>query len=49
LANATIKYGLALANKGWQKALADDANLAKGLNVHEGKIMYEAVAKAHNL
>jgi len=48
LANATIKYGLALANKGWQRALADDANLAKGLNVHEGKIMYEAVAKAHN-
>jgi len=49
LANATIKYGLALANKGWQKALADDAALTKGLNVHEGKIMYEAVAKAHNL
>ena len=49
LANATIGYGLALANKGWQKAIADDANLAKGLNVHEGKIMYEAVAKAHNL
>ena len=49
LANATIKYGLALANKGWEKALADDADLAKGLNVHEGKIYYEAVAKAHNL
>ena len=49
LANATIKYGLALANKGWQKALADDAGLAKGLNVHDGKVMYEAVAKAHNL
>jgi alanine dehydrogenase len=49
LANATIKYGLALANKGWQKALDEDANLAKGLNVHEGKIMYGAVAKAHNL
>ena len=28
LANATIKYGLALANKGWQRALADDADLA---------------------
>ncbi len=49
LANATIKYGLALANKGWEKAIADDANLAKGLNVHEGKIMYKAVADAHNL
>ena len=49
LANATIKYGLALANKGWEKAIADDANLAKGLNVHEGKIMYQAVAEAHKL
>ncbi len=49
LANATIKYGLTLANKGWQKAVADDAALAKGLNVHEGKIYYDAVAKAHNL
>ena len=49
LANATIKYGLALANKGWEKALADDAGLNKGLNVHEGKIYYAAVAKAHNL
>ena len=49
LANATIKYGLALANKGWEKAIADDVNLAKGLNVHEGKIMYKAVADAHNL
>ena len=49
LANATIKYGLALANKGWEKALADNADLAKGLNVHAGKIYYEAVAKAHNL
>jgi alanine dehydrogenase len=48
LANATIKYGLTLANKGWQRAVADDANLAKGLNVHEGKIYYDAVAKAHN-
>jgi alanine dehydrogenase len=49
LANATIKYALALANKGWEKACADDAALAKGLNVHEGKIMYSAVAQAHGL
>ena len=49
LANATIKYGLTLASKGWQKATQDDAALAKGLNVHEGKIYYDAVAKAHNL
>ena len=49
LANATIKYALALANKGWEKACADDAALAKGLNVHEGKIMYSAVVQAHGL
>ena len=49
LANATIGYGLSLANKGWQRAIDDDAGLALGLNVHEGKIMYAAVAKAHNL
>ena len=49
LANATIGYGLSLANKGWQRAIAEDASLALGLNVHEGKIVYAAVAKAHNL
>ena len=49
LANATIGYGLSLANKGWQRAIADDASLALGLNVHEGKIVYAAVAKALNL
>ena len=47
LSNATLKYSLALANKGWQKALEDDAGLAAGLNVHGGKIMYAAVAAAH--
>jgi alanine dehydrogenase len=49
LANATIKYGLTLANKGWQRATDEDAALARGLNVHAGKIYYDAVAKAHNL
>ena len=47
LSNATLKYSLALANKGWQAAAAEDAALAAGLNVHEGKIMYAAVAAAH--
>jgi alanine dehydrogenase len=47
LSNATLKYSLALANKGWQKACEEDAGLAAGLNVHEGKIMYAAVAAAH--
>ena len=47
LSNATLKYSLALANKGWEQAMADDSGLAAGLNVHEGKIMYAAVAAAH--
>jgi alanine dehydrogenase len=47
LSNATLKYSLALANKGWEHAMNDDAGLAAGLNVHDGKIMYAAVAAAH--
>jgi alanine dehydrogenase len=49
LSNATIKYAQALANKGWERALNDDAALSAGLNVHDGKIMYAAVATAHGL
>jgi len=49
LANATIKYALALANKGWEQACADDPALERGLNVHDGKVLYKAVADAHNL
>lgn len=47
LTNATLPYALSLANHGWQTACEKDANLAKGLNVHEGKIYYSAVAEAH--
>lgn len=49
LSNATLPYALALANKGWQAALVADPALAKGLNVHEGKVYYQAVAEAHGL
>ncbi len=49
LSNATLPYALALANNGWQAALAADPALAKGLNVHEGKVYYQAVAEAHGL
>jgi alanine dehydrogenase len=49
LANATIKYALAIANKGWQGACADDPALARGLNAHEGEIRYQAIATAHGL
>jgi alanine dehydrogenase len=47
LTNATLPYALALANQGWAVACAKDPNLAKGLNAHEGKIYYSAVAEAH--
>jgi alanine dehydrogenase len=45
LNNATLPFTLALANKGYKKALQDDPHLANGLNVHEGAIAHEAVAK----
>jgi alanine dehydrogenase len=47
LTNATLPYALSLANHGWEAAIAKDSALAKGLNVHAGKIRYEAVAVAH--
>jgi alanine dehydrogenase len=49
LANATIGYAIAIANKGWEKAVGEDPSLGYGLNVHDGQIRYAAVAKAHNL
>lgn len=49
LSNATLPYALKLANKGWQEALAADSALLKGLNVHDGKVYYQAVADAHGL
>lgn len=49
LSNATLRYVTALADKGWQEALRQDAGLALGLNVHNGDIYYRAVAEAHGL
>jgi alanine dehydrogenase len=46
LNNATIAHALTLANKGWKRALKDNAHLKNGLNVAEGKVTYEAVALA---
>jgi alanine dehydrogenase len=45
LNNATLPFALALANKGYKQALQDDPHLANGLNVHEGAIAHEAVAR----
>jgi len=46
LGNATMPFMLALAKKGWKKACADDPHLLNGLNVHDGKLTYEAVGTA---
>jgi alanine dehydrogenase len=44
LNNATLPFGLAIMDKGWKKALADDVHLRNGLNVASGKVTYKAVA-----
>ncbi len=49
LNNATLPFGLALANKGARQAFADHPHLKNGLNVALGKVTYKAVADAHGL
>ena len=49
LTNATLPYALALANKGFEAAIADDAGLREGVNTYAGKLTYEAVAVSQNL
>ena len=49
LTNATLRYALALADKGWQQACKDDPALAKGLNIVEGRIVFKAVADVFHL
>lgn len=45
LTNATLPFALQLARKGAKQAMLDDPHLLNGLNVHAGKITYEAVAQ----
>jgi alanine dehydrogenase len=47
LTNATLPYALTLAKLGWKAACEADKALASGLNIHDGKVMYSAVAQAH--
>ena len=49
LTNATLPYVLALAHKGFAGAIRDDPVLAKGVNVHEGRVTNQPVAEAHGL
>lgn len=49
LTNATLPYTLKLADKGWKEACREDPTLALGLNVVNGKVVYEAVAETFGL
>ena len=49
LGNSTLPYMLELANKGWKRACSENPHLANGLNVHDGKVTYQAVADALGL
>lgn len=49
LTGATLPYALEIANKGWRRALRENPALARGANVVEGHVVYEAVARAHGL
>ncbi len=49
LTNATLPYALQIADKGWRQAMRDNREILLGGNVIDGKITYEAVAKAFDL
>jgi len=49
LAGATLPYGLQIANKGFERAVADDAALALGVNTYRTKLTIPSVAEAHKL
>lgn len=49
LTNATVPFVLALAEKGWKQACKDDASLALGLNIVEGKVVYKAIAEVFGM
>src|SRR5262245_50039407 len=49
LNNATLPFVLTLAAKGYKRALGDDPHFLKGLNVHRGHVIHQAVAAALGL
>lgn len=49
LSNMTTPFVLALADKGWRRALSEDEHLRQGLNVHDGRITSRSVADALKL
>ena len=49
LTNATLEYALQIANKGWKRAVQENICLAKGVNVADGQVTYQAVAESLEL
>lgn len=49
LTNVTLPYALQIANKGWQKAMKENYELQRGLNMAYGEITHEAVAEAFEM
>ncbi len=49
LNNATLPFIIALANKGYKKALLEDPHLLNGLNIYRGKVTHKSVAESQNL
>lgn len=49
LTNATLPYAIQLANKGWVKACQDNRELALGLNIIKGDVVYDKVAETFDL
>ena len=49
LNNATLPYGLQLAEKGWKRACQENPELVPGLNVVKGDVVYKAVSDAFDL
>jgi len=49
LTNATLPYALEIANKGYEKAAQQNPEIAKGINIIEGKVTHQGVAEAFDL
>ena len=49
LTNATLPFAIQLAEKGWKKACKESEPLKKGLNIIQGKVVYQGVAEAFEL
>jgi alanine dehydrogenase len=49
LTNATLPFVIALADKGWRRAMTDDTHLREGLNIHDRQVTHPAVAQAFGM